>query len=255
VISENIAKGDGGGVYTNKPFAMSGGTISGNRALGSTGQGGGVLIKDDFTMSNGTISDNEAAQGGGVYFYSTGKNFIMDNDATIKLNKASSTTAGYGGGVYVSAGDFTMEGHSTISENDAEGSGGGVHFSSPGSFTMDDGTISGNTSHTGYGGGVYFTSSAGNFTMNDGTISRNVAEDGGGVYVNDGIFTKINNAGTIYGDTNNVPREDIHENTASSGKGHAVFVYVNGSTGDKYRNSTANAGDDLDSTNNTGWDP
>jgi len=66
-ISDNIASGNGGGVYNNGAFAMSGSEmISGNTAK----KGGGVYIGSGGTAEifGGTISGNVATQdGGGIY--------------------------------------------------------------------------------------------------------------------------------------------------------------------------------------------
>jgi hypothetical protein len=82
--------------------------------------------------------------------------------------------------------------------------------------------------------------SSGTFTMSGGAISGNTASaSGGGVYVSSssGTFTKQD--GTIYGSN---ASEDL-KNTASNGAGHAVYA---GSA--KRRNSTADAGVNLDSS-------
>jgi hypothetical protein len=87
--------------------------------------------------------------------------------------------------------------------------------------------------------------------MNDGTISGNSADNGGGVDVDSGTFTK-SGGGTIYGDTDTTHSEGSTENTATYGKGHAVYV-----SGDKMRNTTVGAGEMLDSTKSGaagGWE-
>jgi hypothetical protein len=64
------------------------------------------------------------------------------------------------------------------------------------------------------------------------------------VSVSGGTFTK--KGGTIYGDTDTVHTENSAENTATSGKGHAVYG------GDKMRNSTAAATVNLYAANTGG---
>jgi len=106
--------------------------------------------------------------------------------------------------VVINGGDFTMQGKSSIRDNKyyiEDSSGGGV-FVNGGNFIMSGGEISNN--YAGYGGGVYVDSGSGRFTMSDGKIYKNEAyKNGGGVYVNQGIFTMI--GGEIYG--NNVITE------------------------------------------------
>jgi uncharacterized protein (UPF0333 family) len=59
-----VGDGYGGGVYNQGVFTMSGGEISGNKAI----TGGGVSNLGTFTMSGGEISGNKAYwSGGGVY--------------------------------------------------------------------------------------------------------------------------------------------------------------------------------------------
>jgi parallel beta-helix repeat protein len=130
----------------------------------------------------------------------------------ISNNKAQ----GNGGGVYVSeSGSFTMSGGSIRDNDTARGNGGGVYVAASGSFKMSTGgSISGNTaSGISTGGGVYVAAN-GSFTMSTGgSISGNEAYRGGGVYV-EGSF-EMSAGGSISG------------NPASYGSG--VYVAANGS--------------------------
>jgi predicted outer membrane repeat protein len=254
-ISDNTAD-RGGGVYVGSSwdgdgtFTMNNGKISGNTASayggsGYYGDGGGVYVgqQGTFTMSGGEISDNTAdSGGGGVEIW--GGTFTMSG-GEISDNTADSS----GGGVDVgSGGTFTMSdgkisGNTAgkISDNTAGGStlcsGGGVKVD--GTFTMSGGEISGNTSSN--GGGVDVGS--GTFTMSGGVISGNTASAyggsgyygyGGGVYIDYGTFTK--KGGTIYGDTDKTAGNgNATDNTAGSGKGHAVYLYGN----ERRRDATA----------------
>jgi hypothetical protein len=192
-------------------FTMRGGIIRNNTPSGAAG--GGVSVNSGtFTMHGGTISGN--------------------------------TPGAAGGGVSVNGGTFTMHG-GTISGNKATGTGngGGVYVSS--TFTMHGGTISGNkATGTGYGGGVYVAGGA--FIMSGGTISGNeaVSGNGGGVYVAPGTFIKT--AGTIYGNESSVFPATL-KNTAGGGGNPGHAVYVSG-TPVKYRDTTADLGDSLNST-------
>ena len=131
-------------------------------------------------------------------------------------------TANYGGGVFVSGGEFIMN-DGSISGNTVTQSGGGV-FVNAGNFTMKGGTIGGTTANTATqnGGGVFVQ--AGTFNMTGtAVIQGNEATGGsshacgGGVYVNGGEFTMT---GTTI----------IQDNKANSTNGHACGggVYVNG---------------------------
>jgi uncharacterized cupin superfamily protein len=228
-VSDNTTSLDGGGVYVEAgTFTMSGGTISGNTAIGVRGNGGGVYIcqnipngyskkSSSFIMQGGTISGNIAGRDGGGVYEQEGT-FTM-NGGTISGNAARSGSGvciSQKGGVY---GTFTMS-DGTISGNTAREDGGGVY--NGGRFTMNGGTISGNTASL--GGGV-----RGSFTMNGGTISGNTASlGGGGVYVGSN-FPKT--GGTIYGED----AEQKLKNTVVGGMGHSVYDAYNR----RWRNATA----------------
>jgi len=117
-------------------FAMSGGTITDNHAIGPNSNGGGVDVRTGsaFTMSGGVITGNTATSdnrnnpgGGGGVCVGGGSNtqtFIMQG-GTISGNSAIGTTQG-GGGVKVetSGGVFIMEG-GTIYGNDSRAKASG----------------------------------------------------------------------------------------------------------------------------------
>jgi hypothetical protein len=250
-IKDNTAEDNGGGVYVDDgTFTMYGGEISRNAA---TKNGGGVYVnKGTFSMSEGTISGNIAntgSGGGGGVYVSSGVTFTMTG-GTIKDNTAEDN----GGGLFVS-GTFIMSG-GTIGGNIARNSrGGGVLLYNGGTFTMSGGTISGNQTYSNGGGVCFLAYEDGGdtiFTMTGGSISGNIANNnGGGVYVDGGgIFTKsASGNAVIYG------FDDSLKNTATSGKGHAVYVYVE--DGDKQRQITAGAGYALDSRQDStggGWE-
>ncbi|MDE7382432.1 MAG: hypothetical protein K2M99_00900, partial [Treponemataceae bacterium] len=106
-VSGSGTSGYGAGVYINSSarFEMSGGIISENYAFSrDTYGGGGVYVGGTFEMSGGEISGNKAINGGGVFVIGTftmegGK--IMDNTATSKGNgvyKAENATFTHTGG-------------------------------------------------------------------------------------------------------------------------------------------------------------
>jgi hypothetical protein len=226
-------------------FTMNGGSIRGNTGS-NVASGGGVAIWNNatFTMNGGVISGNSAGRGGGVVLDGSNGTFTMYG-GSIRDNSSTSN----GGGVLLNgnSGTFTMYGGS-IRDNTG-GDGGGVVIQSGSQFTMDGGVISGNKAVRGGGvdsggGGVgVFGGNNSTFTMNGGVISGNKAGNGGGVFVDPGEqFTK--NGGVIYGDTDTSHSDGDIENTATSGKGHAVYM---GGSQPKERNSTAGKDDNLDS--------
>jgi predicted outer membrane repeat protein len=214
---------NGGGVnVTNGTFIMSGGMISGNKAINTMppSSGGGVFVTGGtFTMSGGTITDNEAGGGGGVYVHNS--ILTMSGNATVKDNTASSSI---GGGVYFGGSSpssthlpsFTMDNNATISGNKATTNGGGVYFTTSMSptttFEMKGGTIGGTTDKNiaDQGGGVYVTGSASEFTMSGGTVygvNGNTATiEGAALYVN-------TSAKATYGDGSSIPDDSNSTNT------------------------------------------
>jgi hypothetical protein len=154
-----------------------------------------------FYINNGvtlTLGENIILKGRSTNNYSLvcldGGNLIINNRAKITGNKAD-----LGGGVYIAAGNLTMNG----------------------------GTISGNTANR--GGGVYI--SAGNFIMTGGIINGNTSSFfGGGVYIDNGTFQKQpsgasgSNSGVIYGsDTVGNDEDGIQYANTAGTSGDAVY--------------------------------
>jgi hypothetical protein len=181
---------------------------------------GGVTLALEKNVTLRGLVDNNASLvvvDGGVFTMNGGK--ISDN-----------TADGYGGGVYVKNGTFTMNGGKISNNvNTFSAGGGGVQVTDSGAFfIMNGGEISGNTALA-FGGGVQVKN--GTFTMKDGQILDNTATGGygggGGVYVTNSAFTKT--GGTIYGDASNIHKQGSTANTATSPLGgskygHAVFL-------------------------------
>ena len=123
LIESCLANGDGGGVYVNGIFRMTGGTICNcgteEASYGGTlGDGGGVFIAPNgtFEMSGGSIENCKA-----VGQYHEGK----------------------GGGVYV-GGTFSMTG-GEIKNCTAYGSGAGIYVADGATATLITANITGNT--------------------------------------------------------------------------------------------------------------
>jgi hypothetical protein len=106
-LKNNYSSTDGGAVFNEGTFTMSGGDITGNSVSDS---GGGVFNAGTFTMSGGTIAENTAGLGGGVS--NTGA-FTM-NGGTITGN-----TASWGKGVNIVSGSssFSMSGGALVDAN------------------------------------------------------------------------------------------------------------------------------------------
>jgi hypothetical protein len=142
--------GLGGGIYSSEcRVIMRGGTISGNRALGSMGWGGGVALDEGavFTLESGTIQNNTAEDwGGGVAVLpSSGSNNNPDACFFMEGGTISGNTARSGGGVAL------------VDPDDAPNCSDGASIRQA-VFALRGGTISGNTSSV-KGGGVAVGSS------------------------------------------------------------------------------------------------
>lgn len=201
-ISDNVAKGDGGGLYLgeNTIFTISGtGDVSGNEAV----DGAGVYVASGTAeIDGGTMSQNAASgNGGAVYVSGT----VSMTDGSITGNKASLD----GGAVYVTGGDFTMTsgsmtGNMAIGSNSAGGgayvTGGNVvigvkdctgagdnHTVSP--TDKPHPVINGNSA-VDSGGGIAVMGN-GSITMYCGDASENNATNKGrglNVYMEEGVF-------------------------------------------------------------------
>jgi hypothetical protein len=273
----------GGGVYVNNSgtFTLYNGKIHDN----SASSGGGVCISSSiFNMYGGEIYDNsvEKNNGGGVYLLNSTS--IMEGGIISDNTAGDTTSSGYGGGVCVRYGMFTLTKSGKISGNSAGSHGGGVAVMEDATtFNMEGGEISGNYGPTYGGGGVYledkvtfnmtegkiFENSAGygggmdmgaysTFIMSNGEIYGNTAARwGGGVNVSGGT-TFAKTGGTIYGYNAAAPNDPYNNKVADSSgtilskKGHAAYV-----SGLSYYKETTVTGSLFynDSVNGTsGWD-
>jgi hypothetical protein len=196
----------------------SGITLDGNKGKVSASSALVKVKSGVFTMKAGvTLQNNDITDGYGGGVVVEGGEFTMSGGAI------SGNTASKGGGVYQTGGTFMMLG-GAVSGNEAD-SGGGVYVETA-VFTMSgDAVINGNTAASD-GGGVWVNS--GEFTMKSGVVSGNKADSGsgGGVFVGyKGGFNK--NDGTVYGTKKSDGLEDKEKaNTASSG----AALYNDGGT-------------------------
>lgn len=263
-----------GGAAKNCTFTMTGGRIhSTNLIEGNSVEeylhdprpdvkieyleknGGAVWMQDingQTRITGGTIEECYAYRGGAVYMeggtFTLSGGTIQKNVVKIE-NPADPGTTGRGGGVYVTGGTATIEG-GTICQNSAQVRGGGLYVTSEGerkgTVTVNNGSISRNIAgfasdgitlydNVGRGGGVYLED--GLFTMTGGDISGNTANyRGGGIFLTkkptltQGTIsgnTARNSGGglCINGDELELTSADmqIYGNTAQKGGGVAVL--------------------------------
>ena len=133
-ISDNVTKGDGGGIYLSHAHfnVQSGdrsGSISGNKADGDNG-GGAIYVSDASlcdhhgTITGLTMKDNSVSTNGGAIYIDQDYTYVTD--CTITGNGAAKT----GGGIYVHSGNCAIT-NGTITGNYCDGvgtnrEGGGV---------------------------------------------------------------------------------------------------------------------------------
>ena len=176
-------------VTPNANFTMTGGTIT--NSTPDNNRGYGLAVFDaTATMTGGKITGEKSC---GVWTtdaatYNMPRSFTMSGSAVISDCGGGVDGAGYGGGVRIDAGTFTMEG-GTIT-NCAANKGGGVYFGGD-TFTMSGGSITNCKADA--GGGVDIKSST--FNLSGGTISGCESNGGGGVFIygHDITFTMSNN--------------------------------------------------------------
>ena len=199
-VAGNHAK-QGGGIYAKENcniYVKNGASIQHNRAI----KGSGIYVNQDDTnifMDNGFISDNHAYQcGGGIYSDDNGTRVHLENKSSICGNCAESD----GGGLYFYQSWLNVvsdDGTGSVSGNTAEGSGGGIYinpvqtaiYTTSGSLTGL--TISENVANGEGGGGVYQGQK--DIEIVNCTITENYGSNGGGVYFN--CFNAVINGCTI----------------------------------------------------------
>lgn len=227
VTSEITIEGNGRKIkrQSNDPFRIftvaEGGALAIHNATISGGQadiGGGILVAGGAAYLQSTvISGNEAEGfGGGIALLGNNEDFKY-SIALVASSTIENNTAGFsGGGIGAKYGSFAVTAHSTISGNDSGNFGGGISgFANSWVWTKYS-TISNNTAL--YGGGI---SGFGNSLaiVGSSTVTGNEAELGGGV------LSAVNFDGGKYGTL--MINSTIAKNDALYGGGVAT---INGAT-------------------------
>jgi hypothetical protein len=168
--------GVGAGIYSkNADFTLEDAVVTGNEA--ASGDGGGVGVNGgSLTVESSTISGNVAGngEGGGIYTYSDSGAPTTIRNSTISGNTAHAVYGG--GGAYLTFDSPALIENSTIYDNHADNSGGGLfHFGAydgaPG-LTVIASTITHNSA--GYSGGGI---AGGGDTFTGHDISRPIVRD------------------------------------------------------------------------------
>jgi hypothetical protein len=189
-VGENTA-GFGGGIWASNvtgQMLIDESRIFGNAAIVPKGQGGGILFTGDSnvaTLRNSTVENNSATgiggRGGGVY--AAGDSAVIER-STITGNQAGGT----GGGIYNRAAltlrETTVAGNSVINP---KGNGGGIFHTGPRNIKVVASTISGNSAAFAGGGIFIIGGSPDGSTIDRSSIKGNLADyDGGGILLSTG---------------------------------------------------------------------
>ena len=240
------ANKDAGGKPKHRIFKVTSGktltlqdlTLKGGKpdASNESGYGGGILLQGGtLDMKNCDVKGNESEGGGGIYAGKVGTaassvtisgGTIGGTDAADK-NKAVSTSAGYGGGIYVNGDCFlTMQDNATIIGNEAR-DGGGIACRDGSTVKLTDISIKKcKTTGTNFfadGGGAIYAGGA-TVEMTNCTLTGNESKNNGGailvqVFGTTGSTVKIK--GGIIGGTG----DDANKVLSGSGKyGGGIFV-------------------------------
>ncbi|WP_146237260.1 beta strand repeat-containing protein [Deinococcus yavapaiensis] len=187
----DLGDGDGGAIFNEGTFTMTGGEISGNESFAT----GAVINEGTFTLSGGVIENNRCTRpnddtargcgGGGVFNEGT---FVMEG-GTIRGNRSTQFGAGVANYGPNPPPSFTLRG-GTI-ENNAidplpstgtraprDPFGGGV--ASGGVLVMENGTVRGNSAAQGRGGGLAVEGASAE--IRGGVIENNTAAAAGGIF-------------------------------------------------------------------------
>ncbi|MGH8103834.1 MAG: choice-of-anchor Q domain-containing protein, partial [bacterium] len=148
-VRDNRAE-DGGGMFGEAgSISIANSTISGNRSVG--GGGGGIYNGGgNLTITNTTISGNSAnGPGGGIL--TRGPTTILNS--TISGNSSTGAGSFIGGGIYVIGGTTTVV-HSTIANNAAVVSGGGIEVVAGATLNLKNSIVANSTSASNCNGAI-----------------------------------------------------------------------------------------------------
>ncbi len=160
---------------------------------------GGIQNKGNLTLESVTVTGNETnafnRSGGGILNHGSG--VLIVNDSTISDNHANGGGGGNtGGGIQnANAADITI--NKTIIIKNSAYSGGGFHNGNIATATINNGTVKGNEALGEQGGGISVTQGT-EMTINNTSIIGNLAvTNGGGVYSTQSAVVTINNSSLV----------------------------------------------------------
>ena len=198
-IVNNVSTGSvGGAIYfrgDGDQISIRNTVISGNKVDSIDFGGGGAIYvagpRNQLEIIDTRIENNTALNGGGVYILN-----FAGGDVHIIGSEISHNTALLGGGGIYAGGDHLQIDRSTITENVAGDSGGGLRFSGfiLSEVVINESTISGNSA-TGGGGGIDFDGRI--LSITQSTFSDNSSYVGGAIFAS---YLVLNNS-TVSGNS------------------------------------------------------
>jgi predicted outer membrane repeat protein len=211
--------GSGGAIFAGGPLTLTNVTIRSSQT--STQYcGGAMVVASNTTITDSTFTGNTAGLGGGAICVRSQPNTsVQIANSLFVNNKATNTTTGLGGALYVEYGSATVRDSAFVSNSAHFGGAayvaasgalvlqgsptssvfasklqvngnsatedGGALYNKGGALTIANAVITVNrapmqTILAGYGGGIY---SEGTLTMTNGLLYKNEGRFGGGVFV------------------------------------------------------------------------
>jgi hypothetical protein len=227
-ISGNTATGSAGAVYsfgTGSWLKISGSTLDGNDG----GINGGAIVANYTAtyISNSSISNNRVTgTGGAVYSIGPGGGLHLDT-VTMAGNHGATN-----GGALTLKKAYTNIRRSTISGNQASGTGGAIYaFGLGGQLILDTSTISGNGNPS--SGGAITIGGVSSTLILSSTIADNSATDrGGGIYAFSNPYTiGVDLFNTLVGDNTAPTGPDLETGVGATFFANTSLIENPGTTG------------------------
>lgn len=187
---------------------------------------GQVQVLNDTEIGQSGLPNTATTDGGGIYsIYSTGlgSNIVTINRSTVQFNVA---TNGDGGGIYATDDGSLMITNSTIQNNDAGNSGGGVFVVNPTtptalSLTIMNSQILANNagSSGGFSASGLHIEDVASTTIDASTIADNTADDGAGI-----VFLSASAASTA--NVLDLTNSTVDNNDSTNGGGGIANIVV-----------------------------
>ncbi len=216
-LTHGYADTDGGAIINDGTLNIINSKFLDNGAS-QNGNGGVIVSFGELNITNSEFHHNRAANGGALYL-SGGSSVATITGSKFYNNEATSTTYGWGGAIYMSAGahvtiresalsvNTATDGgaifvyytssfiqllieNSTLNENWVSDSAGGI-YNSGGSVFLTNVTLSRNSGMQ-FAGGIYSSGDTAVASLLNVTMSENWANIVGGIYNEAGLVSLVN---------------------------------------------------------------